>query len=206
MSTALDLTGQRFGRLTAERIVGQQRKQNVWLCRCDCGGTARVPTGKLRYPRGIRSCGCANREATSGVNHHSARLNPELVTLARRLWSEGYSLGEIVDHLPVKVDKSTLSLAVQRKTWKGLPMPVRPKSNLTRLATLEGTEAYCCYLDRLSKALAAEGRPPGSHLRLVEIALAELGSRHGLVAPPRAPKLGGRRPGAGRPRKTTGAE
>lgn len=57
---ALDLTGQRFGRLVAVS-VRRRPPYRVWLCVCDCGGSAEVPTGDLRYGS-VRSCGCLVRE------------------------------------------------------------------------------------------------------------------------------------------------
>lgn len=38
MSRLIDLTGQRFGRLTViERAGSDIRKQALWMCVCDCG-------------------------------------------------------------------------------------------------------------------------------------------------------------------------
>lgn len=55
----LDLTGQRFGRLTvlapAENIGGC----TAWLCRCDCGRETVVITKRLRDGHRT-SCGCDN--------------------------------------------------------------------------------------------------------------------------------------------------
>ena len=54
-----DITGQRFGRLTAIRPTKARgsRGSIVWLCRCDCGREIRVELGQLTA--GYRkSCGC----------------------------------------------------------------------------------------------------------------------------------------------------
>lgn len=55
----LDLTGQRFGKLTClELYEGKDKRGNTqWLCRCDCGNTcvAAVPQLKSGYKK---SCGC----------------------------------------------------------------------------------------------------------------------------------------------------
>ena len=111
-----DLTGMRFGHLTALRpnVPG---RPGVWACRCDCGREIPVQRWRL-LTNNTGSCGCRHYEAISGQRHHSARLTAETVGLARRLHAEGYSLAEIRDHLPERVDKSTLSLAIARKTWK----------------------------------------------------------------------------------------
>ena len=38
MSNAIDITGQRFGRLTVVACAGRTKRGNtIWTCRCDCG-------------------------------------------------------------------------------------------------------------------------------------------------------------------------
>lgn len=55
---ALDLTGQRFGRLTAiEPTEERQRTSVVWRCRCDCGKEMLASTAKLTGGI-VQSCGC----------------------------------------------------------------------------------------------------------------------------------------------------
>jgi len=54
-----DLTGQKFGYLTAVHRDGA--KHRVWVCRCDCGSDCLVEGSRLK--RGIRtSCGCRGVE------------------------------------------------------------------------------------------------------------------------------------------------
>lgn len=59
MNKALDLSNQRFGRLTALRPVPGKRYHGfvVWECICDCGKKVRVASGMLRSGN-TRSCGC----------------------------------------------------------------------------------------------------------------------------------------------------
>ena len=53
----LDLTGQRYGRLTVLVPAENIGAHTAWLCRCDCGQDTIVSTRDLR--RGRRtSCGC----------------------------------------------------------------------------------------------------------------------------------------------------
>ena len=57
---SLDLTGQRFGKLTAIKPTDERRNGNVmWECKCDCGNTMYVRVAALRSNRN-QSCGCAN--------------------------------------------------------------------------------------------------------------------------------------------------
>lgn len=62
-NTRLDLTGSRFGRLTAMENTGRTKNDCLlWKCQCDCGGTAIVRSGDLRA--GVtNSCGCLRSES-----------------------------------------------------------------------------------------------------------------------------------------------
>ena len=55
----LDLTGQRYGRLTVLKPVENIDSRTAWLCRCDCGAEAVVKTHHLRSGH-TKSCGCQN--------------------------------------------------------------------------------------------------------------------------------------------------
>ena len=57
MPKAIDLTGQRFGRLVVTKRVGNKGKHRSWECLCDCGNITIVPVGHLRSGN-TRSCGC----------------------------------------------------------------------------------------------------------------------------------------------------
>ena len=44
-----DITGQRFGRLTALKFLGRSSyKQSLWLCACDCGKAKEIVAYSLR--------------------------------------------------------------------------------------------------------------------------------------------------------------
>lgn len=54
----IDLTGQRFGRLTVKEVAGTNGNGvKEWLCVCDCGKTCHAFSGCLRRGK-KRSCGC----------------------------------------------------------------------------------------------------------------------------------------------------
>jgi len=64
MAKARDLTGQKFGHLTAmfatdKRVQGRV----VWHCLCDCGNEIDVPSNSL-VSGNTKSCGCLKREVT----------------------------------------------------------------------------------------------------------------------------------------------
>lgn len=60
--TAYDLTGRRFGRLVAIRIVGKSKGGTaMWECQCDCGNTHITKSSSL-LSGDTKSCGCLHRE------------------------------------------------------------------------------------------------------------------------------------------------
>jgi hypothetical protein len=64
--TFIDLTGERFGRLTVLSVAERMGKRGYsikWLCLCDCGEKTIVAAGRLG--RFTNSCGCLRRETTS---------------------------------------------------------------------------------------------------------------------------------------------
>lgn len=70
MGKLIDLTGQRFGRLTVvERAENAKDGHARWLCKCDCGGRITVARGDLRDGK-VKSCGCLRKEiaAQTGVS------------------------------------------------------------------------------------------------------------------------------------------
>ena len=70
----LDLTGQRFGRLTAIRQAGRNSCNKIqWECICECGAVVKVTTGHLRNGH-TKSCGCYMREQSTISNtKHSGK-------------------------------------------------------------------------------------------------------------------------------------
>ena len=57
----LNLTGQKYGRLTVVKQSEYKNKKVYWLCKCDCGNFCKVPTGNLRSGN-TTSCGCIHRD------------------------------------------------------------------------------------------------------------------------------------------------
>lgn len=68
-SLSKDLTGLKFGKLTALHIVENCKKGKVcWNCLCQCGNYIIVPAVYLtRNNRGVKSCGCSRQ--THGLRH-----------------------------------------------------------------------------------------------------------------------------------------
>lgn len=61
MGKLIDLTGQRFGKLTAIEKVDGPGTGAWWLCKCDCGRETAARATHLKSGN-IRSCGCLQRQ------------------------------------------------------------------------------------------------------------------------------------------------
>ena len=65
MCKAKDISGQKFGRLTAIKPTEERRNGSVyWLCVCDCGNEVIVSGANLRQGN-TKSCGCLKKELAS---------------------------------------------------------------------------------------------------------------------------------------------
>lgn len=77
MGTVIDLTGQKFGRLTAlyreDFIKKDGRKETAYVCECDCGETRKVLAYNLKNGHTV-SCGCQSLEnrIKAKTTHHLA--------------------------------------------------------------------------------------------------------------------------------------
>lgn len=81
MTTLIDITGQKFGRLTVIRRCGTAKNGNaLWLCQCRCGNQTKADSYALRHGR-ARSCGCLTRESRSQL----IRRNPKTAASMGRL-------------------------------------------------------------------------------------------------------------------------
>mgnify|MGYP007075839433 CR=1 FL=1 len=88
MGKFIDLTGQRFGRLTVIGRSGEHNRQVLWLCKCDCGQTAKVTGGNLRSGH-TKSCGCLNQEASSirmKLQRYGEGADGHTYTRLHRIW------------------------------------------------------------------------------------------------------------------------
>lgn len=70
MGAFIDLTGQRFGKLTVIKRIGTKRNSPLWLCKCECGNFAKVTTRSLRT-KDTQSCGCLHSEILAERNRNN---------------------------------------------------------------------------------------------------------------------------------------
>lgn len=86
MGKVIDLTGQKFGRLTAVKLDRVERCA-YWLCKCDCGKETIATSGSLRTGH-KKSCGCLHddlsRERLTQMNLTHGESNTRLY----KIWTD----------------------------------------------------------------------------------------------------------------------
>ena len=66
-----DLSGQKFGKLTAIKVVGKSKKgESIWECLCDCGNITKSTCSNLKRGH-TKSCGCYKKVCC--VTHHETK-------------------------------------------------------------------------------------------------------------------------------------
>jgi hypothetical protein len=74
MPEAIDLTGQRFGRLLVVDFAGRDhKKRRLWNCKCDCGNEKTQTYGSLTVNK-VKSCGCLIKEANTTHGKSNTKL------------------------------------------------------------------------------------------------------------------------------------
>jgi hypothetical protein len=69
---ALDVTGERYARLTAVRRLPNKGRSTRWLFRCECGAETEASLGAVKSGA-IKSCGCLNNESLRSRARHRMR-------------------------------------------------------------------------------------------------------------------------------------
>ena len=69
MGKLIDITGQKFGRLTVLKRGKTYRGMVFWICQCDCGNIVEASSGHLRYGH-TTSCGCYAQEVKKHPNKY----------------------------------------------------------------------------------------------------------------------------------------
>lgn len=88
MSKPIDITGQKFGRLTALRRTGYRKYPcggglSIWECKCDCGNVIELPLAALRTGN-TSSCGCLYKEVMRNIHGKHLETNSRLY----RVWKQ----------------------------------------------------------------------------------------------------------------------
>lgn len=76
----IDLTGQKFNRLTVLYLNGIKSDRAKWVCRCDCGKISHPITGKNLKNGNTKSCGCLHLEKLKErLTTHGKSKAPEYI-------------------------------------------------------------------------------------------------------------------------------
>jgi len=92
MPKALDLTGQRFGKLVALKKAPSRNGKTYWLCQCDCGNQKEIQTSHLTN-KNITSCGCNRKTIPTLMNKISDDNFAEIVKNAYKITDIIYQCG-----------------------------------------------------------------------------------------------------------------
>lgn len=80
-----DVSGQRFGRLTALYRLNNYHKNGVyWLCVCDCGNLSEVLSTNL-YRNHTTSCGCLQKDTISKIAKKHGKTGTKLYSTWKRI-------------------------------------------------------------------------------------------------------------------------
>lgn len=87
----VDLTGQRFGRLTVIERAENHGRQTYWKCRCDCGNFKEVNGAKLKNGH-TKSCGClqTKRIVKSNIQRNPHKTHGMSDTRLYRIYKKMY--------------------------------------------------------------------------------------------------------------------
>lgn len=84
MPKARDLTGQRFGLLTAIKKMPSKNKHTYWLCHCDCGNEKEIQTSSLTCGK-AKSCGCQQFVGNDNCNQFFSET-PQVCAICQKIF------------------------------------------------------------------------------------------------------------------------
>lgn len=87
-----DITGRRFGRLTAVRRAPNDGRRTMWHCKCECGNDVVVRAENLKSGN-TKSCGCIERDFPNATKHgmSKTRLAAVYNAMKQRCYNENSS-------------------------------------------------------------------------------------------------------------------
>lgn len=90
MARIIDISGQKFNKLTAIKPIGKYKSGNViWQCRCDCGNICEVDGSILRKYK-QKSCGCYPSERMAKINTKHDGFGTRLYEIWRQMHRRCY--------------------------------------------------------------------------------------------------------------------
>ena len=114
MPALIDLTGQKYGRLTVLSKAESKRKHTFWNVICDCGNTTSVQSTYMKSGK-TKSCGCFQKEQA-----RNARLKHGRASRLARSGSVDYPKYTRESHLKLKynLDIETYNQMLQNQDNK----------------------------------------------------------------------------------------
>ena len=82
--TFLDITGERFGKLTVVVFAYSKNNKTYFSCQCDCGNVKNIRADSLKSGA-IRSCGCLKKEQDA-INLVAAHTHKQSGTRLYGIW------------------------------------------------------------------------------------------------------------------------
>jgi hypothetical protein len=96
MPAFLNISGQRFSRLTVLKLAPKTKNDRVrWLCRCDCGTALTVDAKSLRNGD-TKSCGCLKSEMLQRRNFKHGNSHRRQWSPTYRSWANMFHFGNDV--------------------------------------------------------------------------------------------------------------
>ncbi len=87
MPKAIDLSGNRYGRLMVIKKLGLVKNKRIYECKCDCGNIKNISHSDLQSGR-TKSCGCYRKEKMTEKNKtHGLSVENGEITRLFRIWS-----------------------------------------------------------------------------------------------------------------------
>lgn len=141
---ASNISGERFGRLTAYKIGPPSGRETRWWCLCDCGN-AKLARRTTLVSGNVKSCGCLRPRAGCVPSYDKRRI------VLRKAMAA-----------PLAPPKPTpLSKAVEYRTWKSMLNRCHPSKGHTRyglrgIRVCEEWRDYRKFLEDMGRRPSAE--------------------------------------------------
>lgn len=145
MSKPINLTGQKFGKLTV--VEEAYRKKNVyWKCICDCGTEVIVRGADLRNGHSV-SCGCARIDGAIRTAKKMLSSDPR-ITSAKDVYINSYRDGDLTFEQFLKLSQTPCYYCGNPSEKSNLCNKYKKKKN-TVLTNIDLGNFYYNGLDRI---------------------------------------------------------
>jgi hypothetical protein len=126
----VDLTGQKFNRLTAIRFLRlSEQRDSIWLWRCDCGNYRETRASQIKTGR-VKSCGCLT------IDVMKSRTKPGKESAINQLYRI-YANGAKVRNLEFSISKEELVEITSKVCFYCGTLPMQTVSRGTRYPLTE---------------------------------------------------------------------